>query len=77
MYLTIVRILKFDESNVHALYNRAVSFDKLGRYKDAIRDFDSVLNLDPTNANAYFNRGSAYDSVPFFLVKKTLSIIFN
>ena len=42
---------------------KAVSFDKLGRFKEAIRDFDSVIKLDPTNANAYFNRGSAYDSV--------------
>lgn len=35
---------------------RGISFDKLGRFEDAVADFSEVLRLEPLNVNAYFNR---------------------
>ena len=33
---------------------------KLGRYAEAIADYDSALELEPRNANAYHNRRAAH-----------------
>lgn len=52
-----------DSENIHALHNRGISYERLGNYKEAIRDFTSVIEIDPENANAYFNRGCCYDSI--------------
>ena len=52
-----------DGENIHALHNRGISYERLGHYKEAIRDFTRVIEIDPDNANAYFNRGCCYDSV--------------
>ena len=49
--------------NIHALHNRGISFERLARYKEAVKDFTSVIEIDPSNANAYFNRGCCYDSI--------------
>lgn len=35
---------------------RGISFDKLGRFEDAVADFTEVLRLERLNVNAYFNR---------------------
>ena len=43
--------------------SRGISYDKMGKYDEAISDFTQVLLLDPQNVNAVFNRGSSYDSV--------------
>ncbi len=43
-----------------------ISYDKLGRYGEAVADFARAVELDPTNANALFNRGSALDSLGEF-----------
>lgn len=51
-----------DPKNTHALHNRGISYERLSRYKDAIKDFSKVIQIDPENANAYFNRGCCYDS---------------
>jgi tetratricopeptide (TPR) repeat protein len=45
------------------LHNRGISYERLARYKEAIRDFTQVIDIDPQNANAYFNRGCCYDSI--------------
>lgn len=48
---------------------RGVSYDKLGRWGEAVEDFTAVLRLatDPKQrANAYFNRGSAWDNLGQF-----------
>lgn len=55
--------LQLDPRNTHAYHNRGISYDKLGMYDEAIKDFTRVLQLEPNNVNAYFNRGSAYDSI--------------
>jgi tetratricopeptide (TPR) repeat protein len=59
-------VLTIDRKNIHALHNRGISYEKIGAYRQSIRDFTSVLELDPQNANAYFNRGSAFDSLGDF-----------
>lgn len=56
-------MLTFDQSNIHALHNRGISYERLGQYEAAIEDFTQVISLDKDNANAYFNRGCCYDSV--------------
>ena len=45
------------------MHNRGISYERTGRYREAITDFTAVTHLDHENANAYFNRGCCYDSV--------------
>jgi tetratricopeptide (TPR) repeat protein len=56
-------VLQVDTSNIHALHNRGISYERLSLYEKAILDFSEVIRRDPDNANAYFNRGCCYDSV--------------
>ena len=46
-----------------AYNNRGFSYDDLGEYRLAIKDFDEALRLDPNYAYAYNNRGVAYDNL--------------
>ena len=39
--------------------NRGVAYAKLGKYKQAIADFDKVLEIDPVSARIYYERGLA------------------
>ena len=39
--------------------NRGNAYDDLGRYQDAIRDYNRALSIDPDYAIAYNNRGNA------------------
>lgn len=45
------------------MHNRGISYERLGKYKEAVKDFSCVIDIDPQNANAYFNRGCCYDSI--------------
>lgn len=45
---------------------RAYCLAKLGRYKEAIADYDAVVALDPNNVHAYHNRGISYDKLGHF-----------
>ena len=56
-------MLQIDDGNIHAIHNRGISYERTGRYREAIEDFTAVTILDRENANAYFNRGCCYDSV--------------
>lgn len=38
--------------NVKALYNRGRAYEELGKYKEALADFHSVMKEDPINTNA-------------------------
>ncbi len=40
-----------------ALINRGASYNELGMYEEAIRDFDTVISIDPDNEKAFYNRG--------------------
>lgn len=46
---------------IDALNNRALTFVKLARYEDAIKDCDSVVRLDPVNWKAYWRKAIALD----------------
>ena len=39
---------------------RAFGYCDLGRYEEAIADYDKAIGLDPKYAPAYNNRGNAY-----------------
>lgn len=53
------KILKSDNKNINAYYNKGIALYNLGRYKEAIKCFDKVLELDDKNINAYNNKGNA------------------
>lgn len=45
-------VLRYDSSNVKALYRRSVSYHRTGRYEESKLDLQRVLELDPTNSAA-------------------------
>lgn len=48
--------LQRGECNVRTYTNFAFCLAKLGYYAEAVRAYDSVLELDPANENALHNR---------------------
>jgi len=63
------RIISLDPTHAFAAYNdRGVSFSAIGRYDDAIAEYDKALAIKPDFVPAYSNRGwaqgqqGAYDS---------------
>lgn len=48
---------KFNSDNKDYHFNRGICNNKLKRFKEAIDDFDKVIELDPDDAGAYLNRG--------------------
>ncbi|GET90910.1 hypothetical protein, conserved [Leishmania tarentolae] len=55
-------VLVTDPDNVHALYNRGMSFEKCGKYNAAVDDFTRVIQLAPeapSTANSYYSRGTS------------------
>ncbi len=51
---------KIDKSEARDYIIRAHIYDELGRYKDAIPDYDKYLSLVPPTATIYNDRGRAY-----------------
>lgn len=47
-------------------YYRAMVFDALGKYKEAVADYESVIAKDPTVALAYYSLGVDYDTLKNF-----------
>ena len=56
-------VLVNEPNNTHALYNRAISLDKIGESEKAIIDFGKIIEIEPMNANAYLNRGCCYEKI--------------
>jgi len=57
------RVLNIEPTNTHALYNRAISYDKISKLNEAIADFTKIIDLEPMNANAYLNRGCCFEKL--------------
>jgi tetratricopeptide (TPR) repeat protein len=57
------RVISIEPNNTHALYNRAISFDKIMKLNEAVNDFTKIIDLEPMNANAYLNRGCCYEKM--------------
>ena len=46
-----------------ALGNKGLALDKLGRYEEAIEEYDRILAIDPNDINALGNKGLDLDSL--------------
>ncbi len=55
--------LSEDPSHKKALFIRASSFLKKGRYAETISDCNSLLQLDFRNAGAFYIRGCAFEKL--------------
>ena len=51
--------LRTNPNDVRALTNRASTFKELGRYEEALTDYNRALTLDPNYASAHYNLGNA------------------
>ena len=54
---------KLSKSDLEYYHSRAVANANLGKYKQAIKDFDKVIVLDSNHITSYYNRGLAYSSL--------------
>jgi len=50
-------VLQLDPDNLAARRNRGVAAQYLGRFDDALSDYDALLALSPTDIEAQVNRG--------------------
>ena len=46
-----------------AYNNRGIAYGDLGKYEQAIRDYNKAIELDPQYANTYYNRGILYQTL--------------
>jgi len=44
--------LRLEPTHIKSLYNRGRAYEELGKYSEALEDFNKVLKEDPQNANA-------------------------
>lgn len=55
------KVLSIDPDHVSAYNNRGLAYQHMGRYEDAINDYNTGLSLDPNNFMLYGNRGATYN----------------
>jgi Flp pilus assembly protein TadD len=55
--------LRVTDNNFTAYYGRGTVFLNLGNYRQAIEDYDKVVEINPKYAEAYNNRGTAYSNL--------------
>ena len=41
-------------------FDRALNYERVDDYENAIQDYDRAIQLDPSYASAYYNRGYSY-----------------
>ena len=52
--------LSVTDGNYVAYNNRGTAYAALGKYGQAIEDYNKVIEINPADANVYYNRGIAY-----------------
>lgn len=53
--------LEIDKDNLHAMFNRAICYERSRQFVKAIEEFTRLIQMNPGLANAYYNRGICYD----------------
>ena len=46
-----------------ACFNLGAAYQKLGRYKDAVREFEKTLKYNPMSAEAHYNLALIYENM--------------
>ena len=46
-----------------AHYNRGMLHNKLGLFSQAVKDFDTAIELNPKNASAFYKRGLTFNEL--------------
>lgn len=52
--------LRLEPTHIKSLYNRGRAYEELGKYEEALADFNKVLKEDPQNGNALLSLASDY-----------------
>jgi tetratricopeptide (TPR) repeat protein len=58
-----LKVTDYNMYNTFAYNNRGVAYASLGNYRQAIEDFNRVIEIKPDYAETYLNRGLAYDDL--------------
>lgn len=56
-------LIESNRDRAEMLYKRANALNALGRWQEALVDYDGAISLDPAHARAYCNRGSVLDQL--------------
>lgn len=60
------KAIELDPNNPFAFYNRGISYDRKGDFKQAIDSFSKAIEMDPQKADFYHNRGYAYRKIKMY-----------
>ena len=66
LYLKSIKLIDPNAANAKAYYNRGFARLNISKFKEAIDDFDKVLELDPNYTEAYHKRGAAKFSIELY-----------
>ena len=55
-------VLRHDHTNIHALVDKGVTLQNMGRIKSAIISYDKALSISPDSIDAWINKGTALHS---------------
>jgi tetratricopeptide (TPR) repeat protein len=50
------RVIKIDENNGEAWYNKGLALNILGKYNEAIICYDQTIKIDENNGEAWYNK---------------------
>ena len=56
---SIDKAIPRDSDDADFYFRRAIAKDSLGRYVEAISDYNETIRIDPNNPDAYYFRGLA------------------
>ena len=60
---TTTEAIQINPNFAEPYHNRGLTKSNLGKYEEAIEDFDKAIQIKPKEATAYYNRGNAKDSL--------------